>query len=115
VARRVDTVTVKCLRCGHVGALTGEALAKFSIAPSTPIAAFVKNTGVICLEEMVATFCNVPTGPNLNGYGSSGSVGSRAASGSSAGSGVNGPAGGAGPSAAIPTCSEFPPANELCN
>jgi hypothetical protein len=73
------------------------------------------NTGVICLEEMVATFCNVPTGPNLNGYGSSGSVGSRAASGSSAGSGVSGPAGGAGPSAAIPTCSEFPPANELCN
>ena len=27
------------------------------------------NTGVICIEEMVATFCNVPTGPNLNGYG----------------------------------------------
>jgi hypothetical protein len=73
------------------------------------------NTGVICLEEMVATFCNVPTGPNLNGYGSSGSVGLRAASGSSAGSGVSGPGGGAGPSAAIPTCSEFPPANELCN
>ena len=23
------------------------------------------NTGVICLEEMVATFCNVPAGPNL--------------------------------------------------
>ena len=42
MARRVDTVTVTCLRCGHVGALTGEALAKFSVAPSTPIAAFVK-------------------------------------------------------------------------
>jgi hypothetical protein len=34
------------------------------------------DTGVICIEEMVATFCNVPTGPNLNGYGSRGSVGS---------------------------------------
>jgi hypothetical protein len=32
------------------------------------------NTGVICIEEMVATFCNVPSGPNLNGYGSRGSV-----------------------------------------
>ena len=42
VARRVDTVTVECPTCDHVGALTGEVLAKFSIAPSTPIAAFVK-------------------------------------------------------------------------
>jgi hypothetical protein len=29
-------------------------------------------TGVFCIEEMTATFCNVPTGPNTNGYGSSG-------------------------------------------
>ena len=36
MARRVDTVTVKCLRCGHVGALTGEALAKFSVVRSNP-------------------------------------------------------------------------------
>jgi hypothetical protein len=28
------------------------------------------NNGLICLEEMVATFCNQPTGPNLAGYGS---------------------------------------------
>ncbi len=42
------------------------------------------NTGVICIEEMVATFCNVPTGPNLNGYGSRGSVGSSTVSSSSA-------------------------------
>ena len=28
------------------------------------------NTGTICQEEMVATFCNVPTGPNTAGYGS---------------------------------------------
>ena len=27
-------------------------------------------TGTFCIEEMTATFCNVPTGPNTNGYGS---------------------------------------------
>ena len=73
------------------------------------------DTGVICLQEMVATFCNVPTSPNHSGYGSSGSVGSSAASGLSAGPGVAGPSGSAASAAAIPTCSEFPPANELCN
>ena len=25
------------------------------------------DTGVICLEEMVTTFCNVPSGPNHSG------------------------------------------------
>ena len=30
------------------------------------------NTGVICQEEMVATFCNVATGPNNAGYGTHG-------------------------------------------
>ena len=73
------------------------------------------NTGVICIEEMTATFCNVPTSPSHGGYGSSGFVGSSARSGLSAGSGVSGPTGSAAPSAAIPTCQEFPPANELCN
>ena len=49
------------------------------------------NNGLICIEEMVATFCNQPTGPNLAGYGSRGSSatsGTSAASGSSAASGV---------------------------
>jgi hypothetical protein len=30
------------------------------------------NTGTICQEEMVATFCNVATSPNTAGYGSNG-------------------------------------------
>src|ERR1700736_97541 len=30
------------------------------------------NTGIICQEEMTATFCNVPTSPHGGGYGSSG-------------------------------------------
>ena len=29
-------------------------------------------TGVFCIEEMTATFCNVTTGPNTSGYGSRG-------------------------------------------
>jgi hypothetical protein len=36
------------------------------------------NNGLICIQEMVATFCNQPTGPNLAGYGSSTASGSTA-------------------------------------
>ena len=36
------------------------------------------NTGVGCTEEIIATFCNVPTSPNSRGYGSSsGATGSK--------------------------------------
>jgi len=62
---------------------------------STPIEA--PRTGVFCIEEMTATFCNVPTGPNNSGYGSH-SV-------SSVG----------GISSSIPPCGSEPPFNELCN
>jgi hypothetical protein len=68
------------------------------------------NTGVICQEEITATFCNVPTAPSLGGYGSGAVSGSSAASSSGGGTGSSAP-----PSPSIPTCSEFPPANELCN
>jgi len=63
------------------------------------------NTGVICEEEITATFCNVPTSPNTGGYGSSGG---------SPGSGPS--AGSAGSIKSIPPCAaaEWPP-NELCN
>jgi hypothetical protein len=66
------------------------------------------NNGLVCVEEMVATFCNQPTGPNTAGYGSS-----TASSGSSAGSGVG--ASGSGVNTSIPPCGAFPPPNELCN
>lgn len=55
-------------------------------------------TGVICIEEMTATFCNVPTAPSNGGY-SSGSV----------------TVGSSAPPASTPPCLDFPPANELCN
>src|ERR1700677_3700287 len=67
----------------------------------------VPTTGAICDEEMTATFCNVPTSPNTNGYGSSGAVGSSAESASSGGAGSNTPS--------IPPCGSEPPADELCN
>ena len=61
------------------------------------------NTGVICQEEMVATFCNVATGPNNAGYGTHG--GAAATS-----TGIT------SPSPAVPACGEGAvPANELCN
>jgi hypothetical protein len=70
-------------------------------------------TGVICMEEMTATFCNVVSGPNTAGYGSGGGS---SASGSSASSGAStSSAGGGTNAAAIPACGQFPPANELCN
>ena len=76
-------------------------------------------TGIICIEEMTATFCNVATGPNTNGYGSSGGSAASAAAGTGAGSAsAAGSAAGGGGSAAtssIPACSSFPPPNELCN
>src|ERR1700688_2635810 len=59
------------------------------------------NTGVICQEEIAATFCNVPTSPSNGGYGSS------------RGAGSSGGAAAVTPS--ILPCSAFPPANELCN
>jgi len=61
------------------------------------------NTGVICQEEMVATFCNVATGPNNAGYGTHGGAAATSA-------GIT------TPSPAIPACGEgVVPANELCN
>jgi hypothetical protein len=62
-------------------------------------------TGVFCIEEMTANFCNVVTGPNTGGYGA------RSSSGSGSGSG-SGPGGG---TSSIPPCSAEPPFNELCN
>jgi hypothetical protein len=76
------------------------------------------NTGIICEQEITATFCNVATSPNNRGYGSSrGSISSGgSASGggytSSAGSASSGVAGSS--TSSIPPCGAFPPPNELC-
>ena len=59
-------------------------------------------SGAICQQEMTATFCNVPTSPNNGGYGSGGGAAATSA-------GIT------TPSPAIPSCQDFPAANELCN
>jgi len=65
------------------------------------------STGVFCIEEITATFCNVPTGPGTGGYGSSGGSGGSGPSGSGAAPGGN--------ASSLPPCPSEPPFNELCN
>ena len=69
--------------------------------------------GVFCIEEMTATFCNVPSGPSEGGYGSRSVSTSTSGAGSS---GVSASSGGAGGiSSSIPPCGSEPPFNEQCN
>ena len=76
-------------------------------------------TGTFCIEEMTATFCNVPVGPNTNGYGSAAGTASTsgsASTGGSTGGGGSAASGGAGINASsLPPCMREPAANELCN
>jgi uncharacterized membrane protein YgcG len=47
-------------------------------------------TGVFCIEEMTATFCNIVTGPNTGGYGARSGSGSNSASTSGSSTGPGG-------------------------
>ena len=71
------------------------------------------DTGIVCQQEMTATFCNAPTSPNIGGFGSSRGSTSSAGSGTSSGSGTS--AGAGSNTSSISPCGSFPPANELCN
>ena len=70
-------------------------------------------TGVFCIEEMTATFCNVPSGLNTNGYGSNG--GSAASGGSVLSGGSTASRGGRSNTSSTPLCVSGTPANELCD
>jgi hypothetical protein len=73
-------------------------------------------TGVFCIEEMTATFCNVPSGPNTNGYGSSSGSGSSGASSGPVSSGGSAARGGVrSNTSSTPLCASGTPANELCD
>jgi len=77
------------------------------------------STGVICVEEMVATFCNVPTARTRVAMDRAARPG-RVLRPDRAARPGRGPrpdrSGGAGSNtSSIPTCPDFPPANELCN
>ena len=69
---------------------TSPAAAQVATTPNqsgllAPTQAQAPTTGVSCAEEMTATFCNVPTGPDTDGYGTGGGRG--AASGGSGAAG----------------------------
>ena len=72
-----------------------------SVVPQAPQPSQAPTTGVFCIEEMTATFCNVVTGLNINGYGTP------------TGSASNGAAG--GNTSSLPPCPAHPPFNELCD
>src|SRR5262249_41937891 len=69
--------------------------------PQAPQPRQAPTTGVFCIDELTATFCNVVTGPTITGYGTR------------TGSASNGAAGGS-PSS-LPPCPTHPPFNELCD
>jgi hypothetical protein len=93
-----------------------------AIQNSQPAPPQAPTTGVFCIEEMTATFCNVVRGPNNSGYGARSGVTSSNASASrggsaSTGGSIGGPgsaSGARGPSS-IPPCAAEPPFNELCD
>jgi hypothetical protein len=72
-------------------------------------------TGVFCIEEMTAIFCNVVTGPNTGGYGARSGSGSTGLTGSTGGSTSGLSTGPGGSASSIPSCPAEPPFNELCN
>jgi hypothetical protein len=81
------------------------------LAP-TQAATQAPTTGVFCAEEMTATFCNVPTGPNTGGYGTGGGP---SATGGGAASGLGAAGRTGGNASSLPPCPGEPPFNELCN
>jgi hypothetical protein len=80
---------------------------------STPTVA--PQTGVFCIEEMTATFCNVVTGPNTSGYGSPSVSTPSTSSSGAASSGLAASSGGGANSPSILPCPSEPPFDELCN
>jgi hypothetical protein len=80
---------------------------EFQTAAQAATTSQAPTTGVVCIEEMLATFCNVPAGPNTSGYGSSGGSGSSSGAGSGVGTGSN--------ASSTPICGTEPPFNELCD
>ena len=108
--KKLALITALLLATSPVAAQSRQqALSGSGTTNSSPL----PNTGIICQEEMTATFCNVPTSPNTSGYGSShGSAvsgGSVSIGGSAASSGVRSNA------SSVPLCASGTPANELCD
>ena len=70
VAKRVALLALLALLSLMSGVARGGAADAAGAWYKRPVnTSTLPNTGVICQEEMVATFCNVATGPNNVGYG----------------------------------------------
>ena len=63
------------------------------------------DTGIVCQQEMTATFCNAATSLNSAGYGPIGAGAASSTGTGSAGSTMT----------SVPPCAALGPANELCN
>jgi hypothetical protein len=114
--KKLALITALLLATSPVAAQSRQqALSGSGTTNSSPL----PNTGIICQEEMTATFCNVPTSPNTSGYGSSratGSIGGSAASGGSVSIGGSAASSGVRSNASsVPLCASGTPANELCD
>src|SRR4029077_11249727 len=86
--KKLALITALLLATSVAAQSQQQALSGSGTTNSSPL----PNTGIICQEEMTATFCNVPTSPNTSGYGSSrgsaASGGSVSIGGSAASSGI---------------------------
>ena len=108
--KKLALITALLLATSPVAAQSGQqALSGGGTTNSSPL----PNTGIICQEEMTATFCNVPTSPNTSGYGSS--RGSAASSGSVSSGGSAASGGVRSNTSSTPLCASGTPSNELCD
>ena len=108
--KRLAFITALLLATSPVAAQSRQqALSGSGTTNSSPL----PNTGIICQDEMTATFCNAPTSPNTSGYGSS--RGSAASSGSVSSGGSAASGGVRSNTSSTPLCASGTPANELCD
>jgi hypothetical protein len=108
--KKLTLITALLLATSPVAAQSGQqALGAGGQTHNSPL----PDTGIVCQQEMTATFCNAPTSPNIGGFGSSRGSTSSAGSGTGSGSGTS--AGAGSNTSSISPCGSFRPANELCN
>ena len=108
--RKLALISALLLAASSAAAQVATSLGRQSVQSAATQA---PTTGVLCTEEMTATFCNVPSGPSEGGFGSRGVSTLSSGSGTSSVSASSGVAGGLNSS--MPTCPSEPPFNELCN
>jgi len=88
--KKLTLITALLLATSPVAAQSGQqALGAGGQTNNSPL----PDTGIVCQQEMTATFCNAPTSPNIGGFGSSRGSTSSAGSGTGSGSGTSAGAG----------------------